>query len=41
MNIDGEETTPVMKAFDAETFEAVEHVPVVFCGEENRFLKVR
>ena len=35
MNIDSEEMIPVMKAFDAETFEAVEHVLVVFWGEEN------
>jgi hypothetical protein len=40
VNVDGEETIPVMKAFDAETFEAVEHVPVVFLGEEERVLQM-
>ena len=30
MNEDGGEMIPVMKALDAETFEAVEHVLVVF-----------
>jgi len=26
---------PVMKAFDAEALEAIEHVSVVFWGEED------
>ena len=35
MNQDGEEVIPVMKAFDAETLKAVEHVPVVFWTEKD------
>ena len=35
MNQNDGEMIPVMKAFDAETVEAFEHVPVVFWGEED------
>jgi hypothetical protein len=35
VKIDGEEMVPVMKATDAETFEAFEHVLVVFWAEED------
>jgi len=35
VNVDGKEMIPVMKAFDAETLKAVEHVLVVFWVEED------
>ena len=35
VNLGDKKKIPVMKAFDAETFKAVEHVPVVFWGEKD------